>query len=324
MLYLLFVLGFVLLVKGADWLVDGASSMAKVFGVSDLIIGLTIISIGTSVPELFVNVLSSLNGTPAIATGNVLGSNVANILLILGVTALIKPLPVQRQTVVSEVPFSIAAALLLGFLANSVLGYEQGDELFLSRGDGIIILFFFLLFASYIFMTAKEEAQADVAPSLATDSSESNGRSRQLGKIVLGIFCLFLGGKWVVEGAVGLAQWMGMSEAFIGLTIVAIGTSLPELVTSVRAAMKGSTDIAVGNVVGSNIFNILWILGLSSTITPLPFDVTSNVDIMTVVGASCLLLLALMLGKRMVIHRWQGIVFLLVYLAYMAFLLSRG
>lgn len=321
MIYLLFILGFVLLVKGADWLVDGASKIARAMGVSDLIVGLTIISIGTSVPELFVNVLSSLNGTPAIATGNVLGSNVANILLILGCTALIKPLPVQRQTVVSELPFSIAAALLLGFLANSILAYEQGDELYLSRGDGIIILFFFLLFAAYILMVAKGEPQSEAAVEQAADKVN---RSRQFGKILLGIACLFLGGKWVVDGAVGMAQWMGMSEAFIGLTIVAIGTSLPEMVTSVRAAMKGNTDIAVGNVVGSNIFNILWILGLSSIITPLPFEVASNTDILVVVGASCLLLLAMIVGKRMVIHRIEGALFVVAYLLYLTFLLYRG
>lgn len=321
MVYLLFVLGFILLIKGADALVEGASAIARGMGVSDLIVGLTIISIGTSIPELFVNVLSSLNGTPAIATGNVLGSNIANVLLILGCTALIKPLPVQRQTIVSELPFSIAAALLLGFLANSVLAYEQGDELFLSRGDGIIILVFFLLFATYIVMVAKEEPLEGTAK--PTEEIKVN-RNRELGKILAGIVGLFLGGTWVVSGAIAIAQYFGMSEAFIGLTIVAIGTSLPELVTSMRAAMKGNTDIAVGNVVGSNIFNILWILGLSATITPLPFDVASNADIMMVVGASCLLLFAMIVGKRMVIRRWEGVVFLLTYLAYLSFLLSRG
>ncbi len=321
MIYFLFFIGFVLLIKGAGWLVSGATGLAARLGVSDLIIGLTIVSMGTSMPELLVNVMASAEGSSGLATGNILGSNIANVLLILGITAVLCDLPVQRNTVLSEVPFSLAAALLIGFLANSALWYEKADDLEISRGDGIIILFFFFLFMVYVFTIAKEELRANPG-----ESVEVPGRpmSRNWLLVLAGSGGLFLGGKWVVDGSVHLAGLFGMSEAFIGLTIVAIGTSLPELVTSVMAAMKKNTDIAVGNAIGSNIFNLLWILGISSVIHPLPFNVASNVDIMMVIGSSSMILLALIIGRRFVIKRLEGVVFLLVYGLYLYFLIQRG
>jgi len=314
--YLLFVLGFILLIKGADWLVNGASSIAKKYNVPDIIIGLTIVSFGTSMPELIVNILASLNGSAELAVGNVFGSNIANILLILGVAALIYPLPLQRGTVMSEIPFSLMAALLVGFLANAAL-FDQTPGLIISRLDGAILLFFFLLFMLYVFKVAREGNEQ-------ADSYQERPMLQAIGLISLGMLALFLGGKWTVDGAVHIATLLGMSESFIGLTVVAIGTSLPELVTSAVAAKRRNTDIAVGNAVGSNIFNILWILGISAMVHPLPFNVLSNFDILMIIFASTLLILSVSLEKKKAVGRISGVIFLLCYVAYIVFLLERG
>lgn len=317
--YILFLIGFVLLIKGADILVEGASSIAKRYNISEMVVGLTIVSFGTSLPELIINILSSVAGQSELAIGNVFGSNVANLLLILGVTALICPLPIQRNTILTEIPFSLVATLLVGFLANAVL-FTNDADLHISRPDGFILLFFFLLFMAYIYAISKTNNDG-------TDQEEEikvmpMGKSILL--IVLGAVGLFLGGKWVVDGAVNIAQIFGLSESFIGLTIVAIGTSLPELVTSAMAAYRRNIDIAVGNVVGSNIFNLLWILGISAVINPIPFNVVSNFDILMMIFASTLPILALPIGKRNAIDRWNGIAFLLIYVGYIFFLIQRG
>ena len=323
--YILFVIGFVILIKGADWLVEGASSIAKKFKVSDLIIGLTIVSLGTSMPELLVNVIASLKGSSEIGIGNVLGSNIANILLVLGVSAAIYPIPVTRNTMFIEIPFSLTATLLVGFLANVAIFYPQaqsmGANLIISRGDGYILLFFFLLFVGYIYIYAKEKKQK-TAPEVSAHDDEPILKS--LGLVLVGCIGLFLGGKWVVDGAIAIAELFGLSQSFVGLTIVALGTSLPELVTSVMAVMKKNTEIAIGNVVGSNIFNLLWILGISAIIKPMPFDTINNADILTIIGSSTLLLVAVAVGKRAVISRWEGWVFVLAYLGYIVYLVGRG
>lgn len=316
--YVLFALGFVLLIKGADWLVNGATAIAKKYRVSDMVIGLTVVSMGTSMPELVVNILASLSGNAELAVGNVFGSNIANILLILGVAALIYPLPLQRSTVVSEIPFSLMAALLVGFLANAAL-FDRYQGLIISRTDGGILLFFFALFMLYIFKVAREDGEQEVQ-----ENYQEQPMLRAGGLVLLGIFSLFLGGKWTVDGATFIATRLGMSESFIGLTVVAIGTSLPELVTSAVAASRRNTDIAVGNVVGSNIFNILWILGVSAMIHPLPFSVLSNFDILMIIFASTLLILSVSLEKKRAVGRVSGVVFLLCYVAYVVFLLQRG
>jgi cation:H+ antiporter len=321
LIYGLFVLGFILLIKGADWLVEGSSSLARRMGLTDLIIGLTIVSLGTSMPELIVNLIASFKGSSDIAIGNVLGSNIANILLIMGASAIVNDLPIQKNTVLSEIPFSLAAALLIGFLANTAfMESNVGGGLELDRLDGAIILFFFALFILYII-------------NIAHDASEPVGADvevypmpvgRAVLMVVAGMACLFFGGKWVVDGAVHLALIMGMSEAFVGLTIVAIGTSLPELVTSIIAAYKKSIDIAVGNVIGSNIFNLLFILGVSSVIRPLDFHVTSNLDLLVVVFSSAFIILALAIGRRRVVKRYDGVLFVLCYFVYIWFLIQRG
>ena len=318
LVYVLFIIGFALLIKSADILVSGASAIAKTLRISDMVIGLTIVSFGTSMPELIVSVFSAIKGNADIAIGNILGSNVANILLILGVAAIFYPLPIKENTMLSEIPFSLAAALLLGFLANAALLVDT-PELMLSRLDGGILLFFFLLFMLYIYRLALQGATVGNEPEAGIPPF-----SKAILFVIVGVIGLFLGGKWVVDGAVRIATAIGVSESLIGLTIVAVGTSLPELVTSAVAAYKKSTDIAVGNVVGSNIFNILWILGMSAVIKPLSFDVLSNTDILMVIFSSSALLLALAIGKKYMIDRWKGIGFIILYIAYILYLVQRG
>jgi cation:H+ antiporter len=319
LLYVLFILGFVLLIKGADMLVSGASSIAKRFNISDMVVGLTVVSFGTSLPELIINILSSIQGQSELAIGNVFGSNVANLLLIIGITAIICPLPIKRNTILTEIPFSLIATLLVGFLANAVLVGDK-TSLYISRVDGGVLLFFFLLFMAYIYNIAKTNKDEVIEEEEVAEMTIP----KSVLYMVLGGAGLFLGGKWVVDGAVSIAQSFGLSESFIGLTVVAIGTSLPELVTSVMAAIRRNIDIAVGNVIGSNIFNLLWILGISAVINPLPFNVVSNSDIMVMIIASTLLIVAIPIGRKNTIDRWNGIFFLLFYIGYIAFLVQRG
>lgn len=319
LLSFLFVLGFVLLIKGAGVLVTGATNIARRFGTSDMVVGLTIVSFGTSMPELIVSVLSSVQGQPELAIGNVFGSNVANLLLILGVSAIICPLPIRKATILNELPFSLIATLLVGFLANATLLHNR-EVLYISRLDGGILLFFFVLFMVYIYHVVKTNKE-EVLPQTTEAPVMPIGKSVLL--ILVGVLGLFLGGKWVVDGAVYMAQSLGLSESFIGLTVVAIGTSLPELVTSATAAYRRNIDIAVGNVVGSNIFNLLFILGVSALINPLPFNVMSNSDIVMMIVASTLLILVMPIGRKNTIDRQNGVTFLLVYMGYIAYLVMR-
>ena len=318
MVYILFVIGFVLLIKGADFLVEGASSIAKRNRIPEIVIGLTIVSFGTSMPELIVNLLASFDGSSELAIGNVLGSNIANVLLILGVAALIKPLPIHKSIYFTELPISLFATVLLGFLANADL-FVDVKGLTLSRYDGTILLFFFGLFMTYIYVVAQSKDEIDEA-----DQTNMLPRTKPILYIIGGSIGLFIGGKWVVDGAFEIALFFGLSETFIGLTVVAVGTSLPELVTSAVAARKGQSDMAVGNVVGSNIFNILWILGISSIIRPLPFDIISNSDILMVIASSTLLILAIVVGRKASIGRTMGAIFIMVYIAYLVYLVMRG
>ena len=318
MVYILFAIGFVILIKGADILVAGSASIAKKYRVSDIVIGLTIVSMGTSMPELIVNILASSNGSADIAIGNVIGSNISNILLILGVAALIYPLAVKEKSVLTEIPYSLIATLLLAFLANAA--FLGGEASVLSRQDGVILLAFFSLFMIYIIRLIRQ-GRTDLVEEVP-DSLLPIGKSVVF--VVLGILGLFFGGKWVVEGAIHIASQFGLSEKLIGLTIVAIGTSLPELVTSAVAAYRKSTDIAVANVIGSNIFNLLWVLGISAVIKPLSYDPLINADIMVLIGATCLIFFSMVIGKLNSIDRFNGVYFLLAYAAYIVFLVMRG
>lgn len=316
---LLFFIGFVFLVKGADWLVSGASSVASRFGVSALVIGLTIVALGTSAPELVVNLIASLQGNTDLAIGNVVGSNIANILLILGISALIYPLTVQKSTVWKEIPFALLAVVMLAILANDVL-IDQATTSVITRIDGFVLIGFFVIFLYYVFGVAFNSPQS--VPEGETAIIHS--LSRSVWMIAGGLAGLIVGGKWIVDGAVAFASSLGVSEALIGLTVVAVGTSLPELATSAVAAYKKNVDIAIGNIIGSNIFNVFWILGISASIKPLPFDSKLNFDMLMAIAATVLLFWALFIGKRHTVDRWQGGVFVFSYVAYTVFLIMRG
>ena len=316
--YLFFPVGLFLLIKGGGLLVNGATALARRLNVSDLVIGLTVVAFGTSLPEFSVTFISALEGSPQIAMGNVIGSNIANVLLILGLAALIRPLQVSRGTVYKEIPFSLLAALILGFLAGDAL-LDGSSEALVSRSDGLVLLSVFSIFLYYAFSIAKKgEGLEEGAPA---------GRMSKLRSLVYigsGLAGLIVGGQWVTSGAVAVAGLLGMSQSLIGLTIVAVGTSLPELATSVVAARQGNADIAVGNVVGSNIFNIFFVLGGSSLAHPLPVLTDILTDVGVVVLASSILFGFMFTGRKHTLDRWEGAVFLVLYCAYLAFGIMRG
>lgn len=297
-------------------MVDGASSIAKRFKVSDLVIGLTIVSFGTSAPEMFVNIIASVQSNSQLAIGNILGSNIANVLLILGVAAAIYPLAVSRGTAWKEIPLSLLAAALVGIVANDQL-IDRANSSVISRIDGLVLISFFIIFVYYAFGIARVEGKEKIDVAKYTTA-------RSILMIVGGVIGLTIGGKWLVDSAVSLASLLGVGEAVIGLTIVAIGTSLPELATSAVAAYRRNSDIAVGNVVGSNIFNIFWVLGLSAVINPLPFQLINNPDVLMTIFASLLLFIALFVGQRNVLQKSQGWFFIVFYIIYLAFTVSRN
>jgi cation:H+ antiporter len=316
---ILFLLGgLILIIFSANWLVDGASGIARRYGIPDLVIGLTIVAFGTSAPELTVTVLSALGGSTDIAIGNVLGSNIANILLILGISAIIHPLNIQQNTTWKEIPLSLLAAIVLGFMANDQLIDQHPAGSVVSRTDGLVLLAFFAIFLAYTAEIARTQAEAE-----APDAASPLPLGKGLLRVAAGLAGLYFGGRYFVEGAVDLATLLGLSQQIIGLTIVAVGTSLPELATSVVAAYKRKADIAVGNIVGSNIFNVFFILGTTAVIAPLPFSPAANVDVLVAILASFLLFITTMtFGKRKV-DRIEGVVFVGLYVLYIAYLISR-
>ena len=320
--------GFILLIKGADWLVEGASSIARRIGISDLVIGLTIVAFGTSAPELIVNIIASFQGSSDIAIGNIVGSNISNTLLILGITAIITPLAVQRSTVIKEIPFALLAAISLFVMANDHI-VDGAVVSQLSKSDGIAFLGFFIIFLYYTFGIRNNHNGQESTPPTKTLLMAWT-------LFILGLIALPLGGNFVVEGAKNIALSLGLSESLIGLTIVALGTSLPELAAAIAAARKGLSDIAVGGIVGSNIFNIFWILGLSAVIKPLPFAPAMNADLGVVVLSTVLLFLLIHNGKfqrRLLlwwkqekdysIRRWEGVILVSVYALYIGFIVWR-
>lgn len=312
----LLVAGLVILVFGADWLVKGAASLARRFGVSPLVIGLTVVAFGTSTPELTVNIYSAVTGATDIAIGNIIGSNIANILLILGISAIIVPLAVKSSTTKWEIPFALLGVLMVLVMGRDI--YLDGAQMdALTRTDGIALLGVFAIFMFYIFAMLRHDPAASVPEA---EDKKPLGTLAATGFSLAGLAALVVGGKLLVDQAVILATLAGLSEAVIGLTVVAVGTSLPELATSVVAALRKEVDIAVGNVVGSNIFNVFWILGVTSIIAPLPTPPGFLFDISVAVLATVALFLALFVGKRGVIDRWQGWVFVAAYIAYIAYL----
>lgn len=311
--YVLFVIGFVLLIKGADFLVDGASAIAWRMKIQPIVISLTVVAFGTSLPEFIVNVFASQLGTSDLAIGNILGSNIANVLLILGVSSLIYPLIAKSNTVWKEVPLSLLAAVVLALMVSD-LRIDGGTVSILSRIDGMILLSIFAIFLYYLFGIARAD-DSDASDTVIRDLSK--GKSAMF--IVAGLAGLILGGKWIVDGAIEISRHLGISEGLIGLTIVAVGTSLPELATSAVAAYKKQSDIAIGNIVGSNIFNGLWILGCSALIKPLHFKPENEPDIIMNIAVGLLLFAVMFIGRKHVIERWQGALFIVLYIVYIAY-----
>ncbi len=306
----LLILGLGILVKGADWLVKGASSVAKKWGISSLVIGLTVVSFGTSAPELLVSLLSAVRGSTDLAIGNIIGSNIANILLILGITALIIPLKVKENTTFKEIPFALLAGLLVVLFGNDSF-FDGTTFNTISRTDGFAFIALFGIFLYYTYGISKVKGERE-------DIDEySWGKSLWL--FLIGIIGLTIGGEFIVRHATNLATLVGMSERIIGLTIVAIGTSLPELATTVVAALNKKVDLAIGNIVGSNIFNVFWILGLTSVIKPIPFDLAINLDAIFAALAVLVLFIVVVIGKHEV-KKWHGMLFLLLYIGYLGFI----
>ena len=315
---LLLAIGFVFLVKGADWFVDGAAKLASRFGISQMVIGLTIVAMGTSLPEASVSMTSAIKEVGGIAVGNILGSNVANILLILGLSSLFRHLPVGQRTMRYEMPFLIGVTVLLPLLG--IFDHR------ISHLDGGILLLLMGVYLAYLFRSAhsKDTASEVQTGELAAQGDEKAPTPlwRMLCFILLGLVCIVVGSELAVDAAVKLAQMAGISERVIGLTIVALGTSLPELVTSVTASLKGETDIAVGNIVGSNIFNILFVGGLSAVITPMAYEQAFLFDSGAAVFAVLLFFVCLLPKKRL--GRISGCLMLASYVTYILTLLTMG
>ncbi len=310
----LIIAGFALLIGGADLLVRGASSLAIRMQVPEIVIGLTVVAFGTSTPELVVNLVSALKGSTGIAFGNVIGSNIFNILGILGISALIWPLDVKKATTWNEIPFALLTSFVLLILANDNW-FLSGSHNLLTRGDGLILLGFFAIFLVYTHKLSKQGSDSE-------SSSKLYPLLPSLGFIIAGLAGLVIGGNMVVGSAVKLARLIGLSEAVIGLTIVAIGTSLPELSTSIVAALKKKPDIAVGNVIGSNIFNLLFIMGITTQIDSLPYEAAFNPGQYLMIGATCLLFIMMFNPRRHRLDRWEGGILVAIYLGYTVYQLS--
>ena len=309
--------GLALILLGANGLTDGAAAVAKRFKISDLVIGLTIVACGTSAPELVISTMSALSGSADMAIGNVVGSNIFNVLAIIGVTALVLPIKVGEGMLSKEIPLVILASLVLAFCANDVL-LDGGSTNAISRIDGLILLCFFLIFLRYTFAIARnggEEAEGEKIKEMPMWKSVLF--------ILGGLAGLIYGGQLFVDGASGVASSLGVSKSIIGLTIVAGGTSLPELATSVTAALKKNSGIAVGNVIGSNLFNIFFVLGCSSTISPLPLGGITNLDLMVMVGSTILFWLVGWFFKKRTITRVEGALMVACYVAYTVYLIAQ-
>jgi len=311
----LLIVGFVVLILGADWLVSGASGLAKRLNVPDLVIGLTVVAFGTSAPELMVNLMAAFNNESEIALTNILGSNTINTFIILGISALIYPIKSQKSSRQYEIPWSMFAGLIILVMGTECFGLCGGDAI-ISRLDGVVLLLIFSLFMHYTLKMAKNN----------TENQEEGFLPMKIWKAVLliavGLVALVVGGKVIVTNAVSIAQAFGVSQAVIGVTVVALGTSLPELATSAIAAFKKNPDLAIGNVIGSNIFNVFFVLGISAVIRPLPSYSNLWIDASLAALGSLLLLLFVSTNRHKELKRWQGAFFLVCYGVYLVWLLT--
>ena len=308
--FFLLIVGFVVLIKGADWFVDGAAGIAEKFGISQIVIGLTVVAMGTSAPEAAVSITSALKGNAGITIGNVLGSNIMNVLVILGITAVITQIPVKTMTMKREIPFTILITVLLG-----LIGWKAGQVGFFT---GVVFWVLFILYLVYLFYMSKKGEYEPEMPAQDGGSEGNESGQKGTGALLLtgllGAAGIILGSDLTVDSATEIAQFFGMSDRFIGLTIIAFGTSLPELVTSIAAALKKKADIAIGNIIGSNIFNILFVIGTTALITPVVYAKEFVMDAVIAAGAVVLLLIALLRTKTL--QRTWGAVMLLCYAAY--------
>lgn len=306
--FVLLVVGFVFLIKGADWFVEGASKIADKFGIPQIVIGLTIVAMGTSLPEAAVSISAALKGSADITIGNVVGSNILNVLIILGLTAVIRSVAVKKNTIRIEIPFTIAVTILL-----AALGLFDNQ---VGRVDGVVMWICFIGYLAYLFWVSKTDKEAiEEVP----EAGEKESVLKMILMVVVGAVLIVWGSDITVDAATAIARGFGMSERLVGLTIVALGTSLPELVTSVTAAVKGKADIAVGNIVGSNIFNILFVVGTAALITPVPYTANFLVDSVIAVAAMVLLWICVIPKKRL--GRVGGILMLVSYLGYFVYLI---
>lgn len=317
------VIGLALILLGANWLTDGSAAIAKRFGISDLVVGLTVVAFGTSAPELVISVMSAISGSAGLAIGNVVGSNIFNILVIIGITAMVKPIRVEKSVMNNELPLTLLSSVVLLAMGNAVV-LNGASESVLTRVDGILLLLFFAIFMRYTFAQAHALPEPESDPA-AQDVSQKPPMStaKAIALVIAGLAGLVGGGNRFVAGASGIASGLGVSEAVIGLTIVAMGTSLPELAASIVAALKGKSDLAIGNVIGSCIFNAFFILGTAATISQLPFGTIGNVDLLTLCGASLLFLIFARVYRERTITRAEGALMTAGYVAYTAWLIIQ-
>lgn len=311
------IVGFFFLVKGADLFVDGSSSIAKRFGIPSVIIGLTIVAIGTSAPEIAVSITAAIEGRNEIAVGNILGSNIFNLLVVAGLCAAIKPINVNIDILKRDLPFSILAAVALLIMGLDTVIFKT-EASFISHIDGFILL---ILMCIFLFLTIRSARENRVVESKQPFDMPTPPIGKALISLGIGLVAIIIGGNFVVDSASAIAASFGISQTLIGLTIVAIGTSLPELVTSFVAARKGESDIAIGNVVGSNIFNIFLVLGISGVITPIPFTMFSVIDVTFLIAISLMVYAFSISSKK--INRPEGILMILLYIGYTFYIIAR-
>ncbi|MDB1954069.1 calcium/sodium antiporter [Clostridium tertium] len=318
MSYLILIIGFILLIKGADIFVDGAAKIAKKFGIPSIIVGLTIVSLGTSAPELSVSLIASFEGNNGITIGNVLGSNIFNTLMVLGVTAIIMPIVIKKNSVIKDYIINIVVSIVLLVLTFGRVLLNK--EAALTRISGIILLILCIIYTLYLIKSAKSRKEED------SEEEEDIKILSCIIKIILGIIGIIAGGNLVVSSASDIAYSFGLSDKLVGLTIVAVGTSLPELVTTMIASIKGENDIAIGNVLGSNIFNILLILGVSSSINAIPISSSLLIDILFLIVISIILGIFMFKGKKdkLKLDKLEGLILVLLYIIYMIYIISRN
>lgn len=313
MTYILLIIGFILLIKGADYFVEGSSNLAKELKIPTLIIGLTVVAFGTSAPEAVVSIVASTKGSNEIALSNIIGSNIFNLLAVLGISAIVKGLKASRQIITKDFLFSILATLVL--IAMMFDKFLSGDKLnIITRGEGLVLLSILVLYVYSLILTASKEKKLIKEKHKLTP--------KDILMLVLGLSAVILGGELVVKSSQQIALNLGISETLVGLTIVSIGTSLPELVTSIVAAKKGETDIALGNVIGSNIFNILFVLGISSTLSPILVNSQSLIDVLILLGITIVCYIFTIYNQR--IGRTKGIIMALTYLIFMIYIIMRA